>query len=244
MPLFFNGRSQTQFRPLFMSLFSRLFTDKSSPNYLVNLKKLSEIVAYLEKFYFILGVVLNERSSVIEKIVHSCAYSIENCPEYELDSNIEKLRTQLSSMLPDYSTFENAFCNLGYSNKNARYGDEEGNKEDIKYVLTMYEMYLRNSFDEVSPFSIEHIHKDTGADVYCKIGNLTCLEVEINSSLGSKPASSKMSAYRTSSYFSANKIAEIYDGKWEAANIENRGKELARLLYEEIWNARSATNAA
>lgn len=146
-------------------------------------------------------------------------------------------------MLPDYITFENAFCNLGYSRKNVRYSDENGNKDDVKYILALYERYLRknNIFDE--SFSIEHVHKDTGTDTYCKIGNLICLDADENSRLGTKPASAKMATYRASQFETAKKIAADYDGKWEQAQIDSRGKEIARILYYDIWGIESKETA-
>ena len=234
---FFKGRSKTQFRPLFLSLFNRLY----DPNVTVeNIQErdgsvLSDIIYFLEKFFFVYGVVLKCQNKPLEKIVHKYAFLIENCDFTDLEEIITNLKIDLSMMLPDYVTFENAFCNLGYSRKNVRYLDENGNKDDVKYILSLYERYLRKNtrFDE--SFSIEHVHKDTGNDIYCKIGNLICLDADENSRLGTKPASAKMPTYRISQFETAKKIAADYNGKWEQTQIELRGKEIAKILYYDIW---------
>lgn len=238
---FFKGRSKTQFRPLFLSLFSRLYNSEVNEDnvQVEDGSTLADIIYFLEKFFFVYGVVLKCQNKPLEKVVHKHAYLIETCEEEKIEDALTELKIDLSVMLPDYITFENAFCNLGYSRKNVRYSDENGNKDDVKYILALYERYLRKStvFDE--PFSIEHVHKDTGTDTYCKIGNLICLDADENSRLGTKPASAKMSTYRVSQFETAKKIAEDYDGKWEQVQIDNRGKEIAKILYDDIWQVRA-----
>ena len=234
---FFKGRGKTQFRPLFLSIFNRLYDP------LINRETISEndgfdladITYFLEKFYFVYGVVLRCENKPLEKIVHKHAYLIQACSPDKLEECLTNLKIELSMMLPDYVTFENAFCNLGYSRKNIRYSDDNGNKDDVKYILSIYEKHLRDTTQFDESFSIEHIHKDTGKDAYCKIGNLICLKEEDNSRLGSKPTSQKITTYRTSCFETAKKIAAEYDGKWEQAQIDARGKELAKILYYDIW---------
>ena len=242
---FFKGRGKTQFRPLFLSLFNRLYDPEITEE---NVKEddgviLADIIYFLEKFFFVYGVVLKCQNKPLEKIVHEHAFSIETCEEERLEDAITELKIDLSMMLPDYITFENAFCNLGYSRKNVRYSDENGNKDDVKYILSLYERYLRKSaaFDEA--FSIEHVHKDTGKDTYCKIGNLICLDADENSRLGTKSASAKMNTYRASQFETAKKIAADYDGKWEQTQIDSRGKEIAKILYFDIWEVDSKETA-
>ncbi len=234
---FFKGRGKTQFRPLFLSIFNRLY-DPSINQETISENDgfdLADITYFLEKFYFVYGVVLRCENKPLEKIVHKHAYLIQACSPDKLEECLTNLKIDLSMMLPDYVTFENAFCNLGYSRRNIRYSDDNGNKDDVKYILSIYEKYLRDTTQLDESFSIEHIHKDTGKDTYCKIGNLICLKEEDNSRLGSKPTSQKITTYRTSCFETAKKIAAEYDGKWEQAQIDARGKELAKILYYDIW---------
>ena len=243
---FFKGRSKTQFRPLFLSLFSRLYSSPvdGTPRNLEIDKELSEIVFFLERFFFSYGIVLKCQSKPLEKIVHKYAYQIENAEFCQITGLISSLKEELANVLPDYMTFENAFCNLGYSVRNMRYSEEEGNRDDIRYILALYEKYLRKSPREIETFSIEHIHKDTGTEIYCKIGNLVCLDPDENSRLGSKSASAKIPTYKSSVFLSAQKIAEEYSGKWEQSQIVARGKEIARVLYEDVWQIEDRITAS
>ena len=242
--VFFKGRGKKQFRPLFIALFDRFYNKgDTAEEKEENFKLLVDIARFLEDFYFVYGIVLRFPSRQFEKIVHEIAYGISSCLNNELLERINKLKITFSSLLPDYTTFENAFCNLGYSKKNIRYGDEEGNKEDVKYVLTKYEQYLRGNNHDIERFSIEHIHKDTGSDTYCKIGNLMPLEEELNNRLDDKPVSAKISAYKSSVFDSARKIGVDYNGSWNKTEIDARGKYLANLLYHSVWvSAKSSEN--
>ena len=235
---FFRGRNQTQFRPLFLSLFNRLYSFEDDPTKrnLENDKKLAEITLFLERFYFIFGIVLNEQPKVLEKSVHNSAFLINTCPEIDLDEQIKKLKEALATLLPDYITFEQAFLNLGYSNKNARYGDEEGNKKDIQYIIANYEKYLRGNNEELPPFSIEHIYKDSGEDKHCKIGNLMCLEEPLNTLSGNKTVKTKVEkTYPLSSFLSPKQIIKDFTGTFDEPEIIARGKAIASILFESVW---------
>ena len=99
---------------------------------------LADIIYFLEKFFFVYGVVLKCQNKPLEKIVHKHAFSISSCEKEKLEDAISELKIDLSMMLPDYVTFENAFCNLGYSRKNIRYSDDNGNKDDVKYMCLCF----------------------------------------------------------------------------------------------------------
>lgn len=234
---FFKGRGKKQFRPLFLSLFNRYYTVNESNAEVKNsnYRILAELMGFLENFYFTYGVVLRGPTRQFEKIVHEIAFSISSCSFDELDSKIQNMKNVLSSMLPDYSTFENSFCNLGYSRKNIRYGEEEGNKEDIKYILDKYEQHLRGSHSPIEPFSIEHIYKDNGKDINCKIGNLVCFEELLNSNLGSKMVKTKIPYYKNSIFKSANEISTLFIDEWGESQINGRAKTIASILYKSIW---------
>lgn len=238
---FFRGRNQTQFRPLFLSLFNRLYSNENDPlkRDIDKDMKLSEITLFLERFYFIFGIVLKEQPKVLEKIVHNSAYTINSCKFEELDEEINKLKEKLTNLLPDYITFEQAFLNLGYSNKNLRYGDDEGNKKDIQYILESYEKYLRGSYNEIPVFSIEHIYKDSGKDKHCKIGNLMCLEEALNNQGGNKTVKVKIEKiYPNSVFLSPHNIIENFTGAFDEAEIQARGKDIAKVLFDLVWEAK------
>ncbi len=235
--LFFKGRGRKQFRPLFLSLFSRYYTvdETDEERKETNYKKLAALMEFLENFYFTYGVVLRGPTRQFEKIVHDLAFRISSSDDASFEIEVEQIFKTLVALMPNYATFEKAFCNLGYSTKNIRYGDEEGNKEDVKYILSKYEQYLRRSSKNIEPFSIEHIYKDNGKDANCQIGNLTCLEELVNNQLGSKQVKTKLPYYEISIFESAKEIVKIFDKEWLPPQIEARGKNMAYVLYHSIW---------
>lgn len=235
--LFFKGRGRKQFRPLFLSLFSRYYTinEADEERKKANYKKLADLMEFLENFYFTYGVVLRGPTRQFEKIVHDLAFKISSSDDASFEIEVEQIFKTLAALMPNYATFEKAFCNLGYSTKNIRYGDEEGNKEDVKYILSKYEQYLRRSSKNIEPFSIEHIYKDNGKDANCQIGNLTCLEEPVNNQLGSKQVKTKLTYYEGSIFESAKEIVRIFDKEWLPPQIEARGKNMAYVLYHSIW---------
>lgn len=236
--LFFKGRAKKQFRPLFLALFNELYcpnetdAEKKKEKY----GKLAKIMYFLEEFYFVYGIVLRGPTRQFERMVHEAAYSISSAAVDDKEMQINKMMETFADILPDYITFENAFCNLGYSRKNIRYGEEEGNKDDIKYILTKYEQHLRGNNMAIESFSIEHIYKDTGKDIYCKLGNLVCLEENLNSELGNKMVKTKIPYYRTSIFASAKKVAAEYQDIWQEVQINARGKEISQEMYKPIWD--------
>ena len=172
----------------------------------------------------------------MERVVHETAYAISSCESCNLDTVIENMYTVFSSMLPEYETFQNAFCNLGYSRKNERFGEEEGNKSDVQYILKKYEQLLRGTNDEIEVFTIEHIRKDSLKDYTAKIGNLICLEEEYNSNLGSKKISTKVPYYKKSVFSSAQEASGFATDDWSKNEIEERSKLLSYKLYGKLWS--------
>ena len=233
---FFRGRARKQFRPLFLSLFDRFYcpeadADIKSEAY----TKLANAMEFLENFYFVYGVVTKSPTRPLERIVHEMAYAISSCELSELDKTVTDMYNSFSAMLPDYETFQNAFCNLGYSRKNIRYGEEEGNKSDIQYILRKYEWYLRGDDAPIEPFSIEHISRDSSKDYTAKIGNLICLEEAYNSILGSKKVSKKIPTYKESVFLCAQEAATFATDEWGKNTIEERSKKISAKLYGALW---------
>lgn len=234
---FFRGRAKKQFRPLFLSLFDRFYcpTEENGDIKAKSYSELAKIMRFLENFYFVYGVVTKSPTRPLERIVHENAYAISSCNLENLDNAISNMYDSFSSMLPEFETFRNAFCNLGYSRKNERFGDDEGNKSDVQYILKKYEQYLRNTNDAIEDFSIEHLRKDSLKDYTAKIGNLICLEEEYNSNLGSKKISAKTPYYEKSVFLSAKEAATFVTDDWYKASVEKRSIDIANKLYRSLW---------
>lgn len=234
---FFRGRAKKQFRPLFLALFDRFYCpeEKNANAKKESYSKLAKAMEYLENFYFVYGVVTKSSTRQLERIVHETAYRISSCEYEKVDDAMKNMYDKFSAMLPDYDTFKNAFCNMGYSRKNQRYGDEDGNKSDIQYVLTKYEQYLRGNKDPIEAFSIEHIRRDSLKDYTAKIGNLICFEEKYNNDLGNKKISIKTPYYQKSKFFCAQEVAKKATDSWDKNEIEKRSIDISTKLYGELW---------
>lgn len=234
---FFRGRAKKQFRPLFLSLFNNLYCsdEKNGDKKTLSYSKLANAMEFLEKFYFVYGVVTKSPTRPLERIVHESAYAISSCESDKIDDALEIMFDKFSNMLPEYETFKNAFCNLGYSRKNERFGEEEGNKSDIQYILTKYEQQLRGDDEAIPKFSIEHIRRDSLKDYTAKIGNLICFEEKDNNDLGSKPIRTKIPYYKKSEFFTAKEVAKYVTDKWDKNDIEERSASIATKLFNSLW---------
>lgn len=127
------------------------------------------------------------------------------------------------------------FVILGYSRKNERFGEDEGNKSDVQYILMKYEQHLRGNKNSIGAFSIEHIKNDSMKDYTAKIGNLVCFEEKYNSELGRKKISTKIPYYKKSVFLSAQEAASFVTDAWGKNEIEKRSIDIADKLYGELW---------
>ena len=234
---FFRGRAKKQFRPLFLSLFDRFYcpTEEDANVKAESYAKLSKAMEFLENFYFVYGVVTKSPTRPLERIVHETAYAISSCDCGNLDDAISNMYNNFSSILPEFDTFKNAFCNLGYSRRNERFGDDDGNKSDVQYILRKYEQYLRGTNEDIEAFSIEHMRKDSLQDHTAKIGNLICLDAIDNSNLGSKRISTKIPYYQKSVFLSAQEAATFVTDSWNKNDIAERSTQIASKLYSLLW---------
>lgn len=234
---FFRGRAKKQFRPLFISLFDRFYcpSEEDAETKKKSYSKLADAMGFLEKFYFVYGVVTKSPTRPLERMVHESAYAISSSESSKVDEAIENMFDKFSALLPEYETFRNAFCNLGYSRKNERFGEDEGNKSDIQYILLKYEQYLRGNNEPIPAFTIEHIRKDSLKDYTAKIGNLICLEEEYNNNLGSKRINTKVPYYKISIYESAKEASTFVTDEWSKKEIEERSIEISSKLYGNLW---------
>lgn len=234
---FFRGRARKQFRPLFLSLFDRYYCpeEKNDDIKAVAYSKLASAMEFLEKFYFAYGVVTKSPTRPLERIVHETAYAISSAERDKVDDAINNMYSKFSGLLPEYETFKNAFCNLGYSRKNERFGEDEGNKSDVQYILMKYEQHLRGNKNSIDAFSIEHIKNDSMKDYTAKIGNLVCFEEKYNSELGRKKISTKIPYYKRSVFLSAQEAALFVTDAWGKNEIEKRSIDIADKLYGELW---------
>ncbi len=225
---FFISRRHQQFRPLFLSLFSKHKENVLTKRELINTLK------FLQNFFFIFTVICQNRPNKTEKIVYNFSKRIEN--EYSKDL-IQEMKNKFLELFPNFDTFQNYFINIGYSKKNKNFYSNN-QKREIRYILTKIEDHLQSDELRVNNFSIEHIKPDSvSEDICAKIGNLLPLKEKINNQANILSLPQKIEIYKKSDLRMVNNFIERYENKKEWTNdlIESRGKYLAKIAYNEIW---------
>lgn len=227
---FFLENNHRQFRPLFLSVISAFKNEK------ITEKDAEDFFIFIRNFYFGYGVVCNGKSNTIEEMVYSYARKIEN---EDATTALKELRQKLHQHYPDFSMFESHFIQLGWSNKLKSY-KTPSRKKEVQYILSSIEEYhlSRNKELKVRNFSIEHIANDDGTTSHCLIGNLLMLAEPINNGAADKTYKEKLSYYSRSNFISTQNFLQHYSGisDWTDENIAKRGKYMAKLAYDKIWN--------
>ena len=83
------------------------------------------------------------------------------------------------------------------------------------------------------------LEEEEVSDYVNHIGNLTILSKKLNSSIGNKPLVEKLSEYRDSELSINGDLVtfiEDHNTEWNEDIIRLRGKYLAELAYDKIWN--------
>lgn len=226
---FFLDNNHRQFRPLFLSVISAY-----------KHKKLTEAVAeeffkFIRNFYLGYGVVCNGKSNTIEDMVYQYARKIEN---EDASTALTELKNKLYHYYPDFNTFESNFILLGWSHRVKSY-KTPSRKKEVQYILSGIEEYYLACNGELTirKFTIEHISNDDGIDSHCMIGNLLMLAEPINGGAADKSFAEKIPYYNRSNFVSTQNFVKRY-GKlkeWQDMDIVNRGKQMAKLAYYNIW---------
>ena len=128
---FFELVNHRQFRPLFMALMEakdqEYYTDK----------QLDDICTYLKNFSFAYTLVMRNTSNNIDTKIHELSQEI-----YKQHSELafNKIKIELNKFYPQYSEFEAAFLNVGFSNKNKKYSNSN-NRKRMRYIHCEIEEY-------------------------------------------------------------------------------------------------------
>jgi len=218
---FFKSKKQEQFRPVILSLIHQKELG------LLSIDMYEQALKYVYTFYVCYNIIGEERSNKLEDVVYKYARLLEN--DYS-QSMLKEFAQNLKSRIPSYDWFENAFCNLGWSNHFKIYNDEK-NKQRVKITLEIIEKYTAQLF-EVNDFTIEHVLPDSESETNSQIGNLIPLEQTLNDRCGSKALAEKYLIYLESSFKSARGFTERYKGK--EFSPEGRTRFLAKLVYNNI----------
>ncbi|MFP7487808.1 DUF262 domain-containing HNH endonuclease family protein [Priestia filamentosa] len=194
--------------------------------------QLKKILSFLHSFHFAYSALCKKRANALEAKYSKFAINISNSKNAnDIGKHIDEFISDLKSILPSYSEFEDGFIKLEFSKSN--------NPKNMvtKYALYNLERYYAQSEHLQVNISIEHIIPETSANPETiNIGNLVLLEKKINEDLGNHTFIDKCEGYTTSSYFHIKDLLEKYNVKhpFTDENILERAKELANIYYNKI----------
>lgn len=197
---------------------------------LISCSELTKIIQEFEHFHFAYNALLKLPTNKLESIYSKFAISLRKCKDKNsVKSEIVSVKNELNNILPDYSSFEEAFISLSYQ-KN----DSPLNMV-TKYVINKLNCYYDESeiFDD--NMSIEHIAPESEDINNVSIGNLIALEVKLNNEADVLPYCDKRSIYLKSKYKWITDFTNE-NNSWKQEQFENRAKELANLFYTKIMN--------
>ena len=195
---------------------------------LINMKQFKEVITFIEIFHFIYNSVCSLSTNRIEGIYSAFSIKARNCNKKEDIKNIIKsnLIEPLKKIFPKYSDFESKFTNLTFSKK-----------ENSNNIKTKYALYKINAIYEKNDIfpdycNIEHIIPEED-DISLNIGNLIILETKLNERAQDEEYINKVPIYKESKL---NWVSEfINENKdWSKTKIEDRAKNMAKILYESI----------
>ncbi|MCM1438415.1 MAG: DUF262 domain-containing protein [Roseburia sp.] len=252
---YFILKQQSQFRPLFLSIFSKMNIVKNNydvknglyqsgkiekaeftaakKTYREYEEKVNSTMTYLLNFTLIELVIKKQQPKAFEAKVHELAQAIERNAD-KIDTVPTVLKVSIT-----YDIFVSSFCVLGYSNKMDIYM-RDNTKTDIRQLLRMYELHLHGT-DEltVNNMTIEHILNDSETDVNsCYIGNLIPLAEGLQTQIGAATdIVTKLGVYYKSKFKTVEEFVNKYKDitEWTDTLIAERSKAIANTFYSEIF---------
>lgn len=220
-----------QFRPLLMALFYGLDNDYYTE------KQVTNICVYLKNFSFAYTLVMKNNSNFIDKKIHELSQDV-----YRQHSEIElnKIKIELEKYYPEYTEFEVAFLNIGFSNKNKKYNNSN-NRKRMFYIHSEIEEYEQETNELVCNYNecnLEHIMNDSETDTCTsRVGNILLLSEHINNKMGNASFSEKKKKLERSNLKTVKNFLSHYgdSDEWTEEKIERRTKAIAGLAYNKIW---------
>ena len=188
----------------------------------------------LERFHFIFTAICSSRASGLERRYSSFARRMRSCEnKNETMTCVRELVFALQETLPSYDIFESKIMLVQYTSEKSK------QKKLVQYILRKIETFYAGSL-ELKPFSftIEHIvSESTRAPFVGHLGNLIPLGETLNNDVANKPFKEKLEHYKESRYVTVKKFVELYSqiNQFHKNDIEERTKELAGILYTDIW---------
>ena len=161
---------------------------------------------------------------------------------YRQHSEIElnKIKIELEKYYPEYTEFEAAFLNLGFSNKNKKYY-KTSNRKRMFYIHSEIEEYEQETNELVCNFNecnLEHIMNDSESNMCTsRVGNILLLSERINNNMGNAPFAEKKKKLERSKLTTVKKFLNYYgnSAEWDESKLEKRTKKSAELAYNKVW---------
>ena len=217
-----------QTRIAYMALFNA--KDKG----IITNKQFKNVIQIIEDFHFVYNAVCALRANAFESIYSQFAISLNKAEDAnQAEKAIEILHTRLKELYPTYEVFEGRFIKLQYSKKAIN------TNLVSKYVVNRIDKYYSKRETIRDDGSVEHIlSEDRDVEYSLNIGNLILLEIGINGDCDNKDFKTKIGLYKKSRFEGVEKFIKDYKDIdiWGQAEIEERAKKLARIVYNNNKN--------
>ena len=216
----------TQARIALLALFELKSNDKISS------KAFKEAVNYIENFIFAYTGVLKNQANIYESRFSKLAIKLRESKNKNNKNNIlkEYLYQKFEDRYPQKEEFLSGFVRLRFSKQ------ESPTNTITKYVLNKISSKLNNSEVFSIDSSIEHIiNEDISNDNTLFIGNLICLEIDLNNEASDLAYEEKLEVYKKSKYDQVLNFCNKYPN-FNENDIEERSKILGEYYYDNILN--------
>lgn len=216
----------TQARIALLALFELKSNDKISS------KAFKNAVNYIENFIFAYTGVLKNQANIYESRFSKLAIKLRESKNKSDTNNILKkyLYQEFGDRYPQKEEFLSGFVRLRFSKQ------ETPTNTITKYVLNKISSKLNNSEVYSIDSSIEHIiNEDISNDNTLFIGNLICLEIDLNNEASDLAYEEKLEVYKKSKYDQVLNFCNKYPN-FNENDIEERSKILGEYYYDNILN--------
>lgn len=207
-----------------------LFELKS--NDIISSKAFKIAINYIENFIFAYTGVLKNQANIYESRFSRLAIKLRESKSKSDTNNIlnEYLYQAFKDRYPEKEEFISSFVHLRFSKENT------STNTITKYALNKISCKLNNNETFSSDSSVEHIiNEDLTNENTLLIGNLICLEIDLNNEASDLAYEEKLEVYKKSKY---NQVLNFCKNNpdFNEDEIEKRSKILGEYYYNYILN--------
>lgn len=207
-----------------------LFELKS--NDIISSKAFKIAINYIENFIFAYTGVLKNQANIYESRFSRLAIKLRESKSKSDTNNIlnEYLYQAFKDRYPEKEEFISSFVHLRFSKENT------STNTITKYALNKISCKLNNNETFSTDSSVEHIiNEDLTNENTLLIGNLICLEIDLNNEASDLAYEEKLEVYKKSKY---NQVLNFCKDNpdFNEDEIEKRSKILGEYYYNNILN--------